>query len=97
MNLSGDTVTDWLWAAFWSIVVFVGGVLGWMSRRQITRLDHFEGRVETLEKIIVPRMEFTDTVNGLRREIHDGNRETHSRLDKIIMMMARKRSCNENE
>lgn len=38
----------------------------------------------------VMRTEFDATTTALRREIHDGNVETHRRLDKILIFLATK-------
>lgn len=57
------------------------GMFGWLGRRQIARIDEIERNYVT-EDI------HNDTVASLRREIADGNKATHQRLDKMLFIMA---------
>lgn len=80
-------------ATFWEMVKTYGvllltsllGLFGWFGRRQVARIDALESAD------YVPRQTFDETVARLRDEIRQGNRETHKRLDDLMMLMAARR------
>jgi len=59
------------------------GFMGWMGKRQVKRIDD-------IEKNYVSKDDFNATTNSLRTEIHEGNKGTHERLDKMMMLLASK-------
>lgn len=71
----------WIKAAAGWVWALVLGLFGWLGQRQITRLD-------AIESSYVRRDEFDRTVAALRNEIATGNRETHQRLDKMLLLLA---------
>jgi len=79
-------------------LVFLLGLLGWMGRRQVNRLDIQDAHLHEIERCLghrVTREEFNGTVNSIRAKIEEsektlterieaGNRGTHERLDRFL-------------
>lgn len=87
-----DPTTD---PAMWVLVKAVGGwvmaaalaLFGWLGKRHISRLDKIEAEY-------VRRDVFDKTVLELRDEIRTGNRETHRRLDELMLLQAKRERTN---
>lgn len=85
-----------LWAKYGSHVITAAfAVVGafwagakWLGTRFIDRHDKLEARVDKLERDYVSRDEHNATIAALRREIAEGNKGTHDRLDKIMIILA---------
>lgn len=51
---------------------------------EVRIVDH---AVDELKQTSIPRDEFTATISALRREVQDGNAETHRRIESSTSMM----------
>lgn len=65
-------------------------LLAWAGKRQIRRLDTIEERLTELQADYVGEDIFMRTVADMRAEIAQGNRETHKRLDELMLLLAKR-------
>jgi hypothetical protein len=74
---------EFIKVGFGMIITGILGLMGWFGRRQIRRID-------AMEENAIKKEDYNKTVESLRREIAEGNKSTHSRLDQLMLFLAKK-------
>lgn len=61
-------------------------LLTWLGKRHVGRLDE----IERQQRQSITRDEHARTVEALRSEIQTSSRETHKRLDDILLLLSKR-------
>lgn len=83
---TGLTLSDALIVIQFLVGAFMA-LLTWTGKRQIKRLDDLEQRMSNTVTI----EQYNETLQSLRRDIAEGNRGTHERIDKLMIFLAEKK------
>lgn len=70
------TIISAVGAGFWGIVKWV-----------ISRFEHHDERITTLERTSVDQKQFDEVVAGVYRKVDDGFRHLNERLDQLYQLL----------
>lgn len=94
INSHGDPGSIWelVKNGFGYLASIVLALFAWAGKRQVSRIDDLDQRMDRTEASYISREEHNKTIEALRTDIRNASEGTHKRLDQLLLHIAKEKN-----